>query len=1593
MDVQGRGFGPPLAIVGAEVLFPGSPAVSEFWRMVVAGQDQVTDIPEDYWRVEDYYDPEGKPWGTTYARRGAFVPAVPFEPAEFGIPPRSLPAIDTAQLLTLLVARDLLRNCVAFQAEKVDPQDVGVILGSGGFLQIFTQVASHGQHPAWRKAMQAAGLDELAISEVFRHIPRFTASFTEDSFPGGLSNVIAGRVTNRLGLGGTNCTVDAACASSLAALTMAARELRAGTVDMVLTGGVEANSDAMGYQCFTRTPALSKTGDARPLSDRTDGTLLGEGVGLVALRRLADAERDGDQILAVVRGVGSSSDGRAKSIYAPRPGGQVLAYRRAYESAGLSPREVELVEAHGTGTPANDAAEVAGLREVFGEADPATLQWCAIGSIKSQIGHTRAAAGAASLVKTALAVRHGVYPPTIKVERPNPKLELDASPFYVNTEARPWVHEPGTTRKAALTSLGFGGTNFHVVLEEYRGPAPTPLRHRTSPARLMLFSAASPDALGAALADAEARLEDSQALERELAGAFDASADCRLAVMVKSSEELGAALADARARLTEGGGEPFVVPGRCTFGRGPAGPVAFLVPGQGSQYVAMGRELAVEYGAFREAWDEAAGTDPEGQEPLHRLVFPPPAFEDATRRRQEESLVDTRVAQPALGVTSLGYARLLRRAGVTPGFLGGHSFGELVALHLGGAIPRAEDLLGLARARGAAMADASAEAGPSGMTAVFAPVAKVEAFLEQDGTSGLTLANVNAPEQVVVSGALAALDRLEARLEEEGLRFRRLPVSAAFHSSHVAGAASALRTRLTEIEVTAPRIPVYANATAEAYPPEPEDIREVLADQLSSPVRFADQVEAMYAAGARTFVEVGPGRVLSGLVGACLAGREHATVPLDPRPGHGALGFLEALGVLASRGAPVRYDRLLCDFAEDVAADPPSKSAVWINGSNLPWPGDQVLEPFPDATRAAPAAPVPRGPVAEPRLAAIQEVHANMATAQAAYQKALADSHQQFMKTSRALLSNLEGGASSTVGRSAEPVELPEVPAAPSAPAAAAPEATAGEDLEEMLLEVLAELTGYSRDSLDLDQDLEADLGVDSIKRVELLSEFRDRIPEGLVSESMPLLRERTLRGMLSHLGKEVVDEAASSTGASPVAPAPAPTGDVDRLVFEATPAPETCEALPGLDAGPIHVVADDLGVAPALADHLQAMGHEVRVVAEPPEEASSVISLRGLGRAPEDVEAQLAVNRQGFLDALRCGPAIRDARGVFVAVHDTGGDLNASGEGGDRAWSGGVPALVKTIAQEWPGASTKAVDVECRGRSAEEVAWAIYQELTEGGTEPEVGLRSGGLRVRPVLRPRPLNGGGRPLEAGTVVLASGGARGITAACLQALAARTPLRIAILGSTDLEAGGDDPRRVEARATLEALEVAGSEVRYFAVDVRDPEAVAGAAAQVREAWGGVQVLLHAAGINVDRPLLEKGEEEFDAVVATKVEGLRNLLAATRQDPLTHLCCFSSVVAREGNAGQVDYAVANEVLNKVCRSEARTRGSSCMVKSLAWGPWAGGMVEDHHRKLFELAGMELLPLEAGAEAFVRELEDPDRTGAVEVHLRAAPGARAG
>ena len=1753
-----------IAVVGVSALFPGSLETTGFWRDILTGRDLIGDVPASHWLIEDYYDPDPSVPDKTYAKRGAFLDNIDFDAMAWGVPPNIVPETDTSQLLALIVAQRVLEDAARGAVDELDRSRISVILGVTSGQQLLGEMVSRLQRPVWLKALRESGIPEDEASAVCDRIAAHYSPWNENTFPGLLGNVVAGRIANRLDLGGTNCVTDAACASTFSALTMAVQELQLGDSDMVITGGVDAMNDIFMFMCFSKTPALSPTGDCRPFSDQADGTMLGEGLGMVALKRLEDAERDGDRIYAVINGVGSSSDGRSKSVYAPRSEGQTQALRRAYEKTGYGPDTVELVEAHGTGTVAGDTAEFRGLTVAFDESQRRDRQWCALGSVKSQIGHTKAAAGAAGLFKAVMALHHKVLPPTIKVERPNPALNLDESPFHLCTRARPWVRSSDHPRRASVSSFGFGGSNFHVALSEYEpgaGQGRRAARLLTLERHLILLGGAdAADAVrGARELAARAAAaptgftawcaRDSQNRFQALLASGQTRA--RLAVLARDEAELATRLLEAAQAIESEPARDFALPTGCYYGTGNSAAseqTAFVFPGQGSQYLYMGAELAMHFGEASAVWDLAADADRDRETRTAAVVFPPTAFEEREAEARAARLAATEWAQPAIGTVSLSMLALLDRLGLRPAHTGGHSYGEITAMHAAGVLGL-DEFLQVSRRRGELMAEAATTGG-----AMVAVAETIEAIGERLAAWDLDLvvANHNGPRQVVLSGAVGEIERAEAAMAAEGLAHRRLPVATAFHSSIVAGAGQAFAVFLEGIEFRAPSCKVYSNVSGAAHDSDPGTVRRALADQLSRPVRFVEMIESMYEAGARTFIEVGPASVTSGLVAGILGKRPHSAISLDRKGKNGLDSFMSALAALSAAGLALDFEALWSEYA-DVAnpeSTPRPKVAISINGSNYgtpyPPPGGATELPPPNPARAqttAVAAP-PAQPVldsAEPSNAAwvaiLQDAQRQTAEAHSVYLKTMADTHALFLQSMERNFSSQGMGtvptqdaaalppASAPAPASAQapafvqaaPTVAPSMPAGVAEPAAAPatvdlhalmmevvsdktgyptemltlemelesdlgidsikrveilsamterapglPEvdttvmarlATLGQvvdymseqsaapavarvvaatasvadvDLETLMLEVVSEKTGYPTEMLTLEMELEGDLGIDSIKRVEILSAMTDRAPGLPEVDTAVMAKLTTLGQVVDYMNEPLAGEPAGADVQGDVAKAaPSQTDahsarELGRFVLDAVEKPACGLAQSGVyGQGRLLITSDGSSLASKLAETLGRRGIEAVAVTELPETNGS--TPRGLiflaGPADfRDIDAAVAVNRKAFQAARKLAPAIENAgpgEGLFVTVQDTGGAFGTTPFDEVRAWSAGPAALARTVAQEWPGVAVKAIDLERGARSDDELAEILAEELTAGGPDLDVGLGADG--VRRVLQDKEVavEAGTARLVAGDVVVCSGGARGVTAATMIGLAGSAGLRFALLGRSRLREDPECCRTVqgdaalkkallararergekptpaalgaevatitasrEIRATLAAIETAGSEARYLEVDVTDAAATARALVDLRSRWGQVAALVHGAGVLADKRISEKTVEQFDRVFNTKISGLRSLLEATATDPLKLICMFSSVAARCGNLGQCDYAMANEILNKVAVAESRRREGACLVRALGWGPWQGGMVGPQLRARFEAMGVALIPLGEGARMFVDECSSAQR-----------------
>ncbi len=2148
---------PPLAIVGLSALFPKAASVDEFWSNIRRGVDAITEVPSTHWNPDDYFDQNQKTPDMTYARRGGFLSPVPFDPLEFGISPNNLEAIDTSQLLGLVGAKRALDHAGYGGGRVFDRSRVGCILGVTGTLELVIPLGARLGHPHWRKALKDAGVPDDVAEDVVNRISQSYVPWQENSFPGLLGNVVAGRIANRLDLHGTNCVVDAACASSLSAIHLAALELWTGRSDMVVTGGIDTFNDIFMFMCFSKTPALSASGNAKPFSDEADGTILGEGIGMIVLKRLADAERDGDRIYAVLKGIGTSSDGAGNAVYAPKAEGQIRCLQDAYRVAGVGPETIELVEAHGTGTKVGDATEVSGLMHVY-QATGRRGAWCAVGSVKSQIGHTKAAAGAAGIIKAILALQHKVLPPTIKVNQPPAAMLASNSPFYVNTEARPWLKPRGYPRRAAVSAFGFGGSNFHCVLEE--SPQTFDEPEWDGDVQVIALSSDSLSNLSNAIRSsvgglASSEWRDVRTMAKLSRDGFRVEHPHRvLFVVERDKSDLAKLVASALTMMERyPDRQSWSTPDGAHYGRGErSGKLGILFPGQGSQYVGMQRELVCRFPAMLEVLENAnevflaasSGNGPA--KPLNDFIYPHPSFSAEGRDAQELDLRATQIAQPAIGAVSLAMLAVLDQFGVRPEAVAGHSYGELTALCASRRFSP-QVLYRLSTLRGRLMAEAQQIEG--GMLAVLAPLAQIEAAIDEMSLD-LVVANHNSPTQVVLSGRIPDIDRAASLFASRNIRGKKLPVAAAFHSPLVAVASNEFRPVLDEVEFVPSSMSVYANSTATTYPDEPAAARDLLASQLARPVHFVHEIEQMHADGVRTFLEVGPSGVLTGLVSSILDGREFRALAIDSSNGKrsGLIDLASALASLAASAHPIRWEQWdpkwngaaeqggaqrlripICgaNYVKPRPAIPPRVISNWnrtnpdesVAAGVVPavdqtrtanQGGTTMVETLPAVTTNEPSVPVTKTmdstniqkfaaadqtpSIAVARTAADANLLNTIRETLLALQRMQDETsrlHEQFLSGQEVALRTISGLAKKYLGdqqlpggeqpawaaavaapaeqhralpaadqqrsyfapepeqnvpaiswareldeaarldrpQTSSPVATPEVVATPvvaAAPVAApvAPAPTVVSPLAGTVLAVVSEKTGYPIEMLNLEMSLDHDLGIDSIKRVEILSALQERVtdlpafqPEELGSlhtlrdvvaladarmatvapstrtgsvaqrpsvpavtepaalptahvpsvavvsspvspsvvpssslggtvlavvsektgypvemlnlemsldhdlgidsikrvEILSALQERvphlpafqpeelgalhTLRDVVqiadarsaaspakvdaaagavhtlrtlnelsqpavmpvfaspvvtdaapksSSLAATVLDVVSEKTGyptemlhlemsldhdlgidsikrveilsalqervphlpafqpeelgalhtlrdvvtladaranvstassatSESVAPANRPLATAEMVNataaparFDAAPAPTSVlapakstslaatvldvvsektgyptemlnlemsldhdlgidsikrveilsalqERVPHLPAfqpeelGALHtlrdvvtladarapgalpaaaspalpvsapraavtaaslpsvqdpaitrsvvrpvaispaatrpslklypgseiwITEDGLGLSLLIADELTELGLKPRIInLDEPQAAVVPDGLTGLIMiAPER-----GMNERQLWNAVewlqKVGPKLRRLAASSPAIIATVSRLDGhfGFEGRRRLQdplSGGLAGLAKCAKLEWPEVTARAFDLAQEWSAPHVAAKMLVTELLHEGPV-EVGLTPSGPFALEVVE-EPLAGQFEtpPLRQGEVVVISGGARGVTAEAALAIARTWHPHLVVLGrspepvpepdwlarlSTETEikqnlisraATGTTPRAIanqyqqivagrEVTQQLQRFRAVGVSVIYQSVDIRDPLAIRPLLAGIRRDLGPIRGIIHGAGVLADQRIEDKTREQFDRVYQTKVHGLRTLLDCVDPNELRMLGVFSSYTARFGRVGQLDYAIANEVLNKQARQFA-VQHPDCRVASFNWGPWDGGMVQGGLKQIFASEGVGLIPLESGAEAVVRELRQTI-SRPVEVLILAAtmpPGSQA-
>ncbi|UZR29770.1 type I polyketide synthase [Methylococcus mesophilus] len=920
----------PIAVIGMACRYPGAGNLLQLWENILARRQQFREMPDVRLPLGDYYDPDPAVSDKTYGRKAAVLDGFEFDPGSYRIPKSTFDTTDIVHWLSLATSLEALSHA-RVSRDSLPKDTAGAIIGNtltgeetrAGTMRLRWPFVRR----VLRKTAEARGLPEdlmqefeTAMEEVYKSV--FPA-VNEDTLAGSLANTIAGRICNYLDWHGGGYIVDGACSSSLLAVATAADYLQQGKMDLAIAGGVDVSLDTLELIGFAKATALTRD-EMRVYDRRGKGFIPGEGCGMVVLKRLEDARRDGDTVYAVLRGWGVSSDGRG-GITAPSAKGQTQALLRAYRAAGYAPQTLAFVEGHGTGTAVGDRTELEGVAGALAAHGPVEDHSVGMTSFKSIVGHTKAAAGIGGFIKAVLAVNRRVVPPTAGCAEPHASFADSARGLYPVLDGQ--IKAPGERLRAGVSAMGFGGINCHVTLES--GDPPAPELAPSLPERILLASRQHTEVFPFSSSDPHSLLRTVRVFLQQVRGMaagelVDAAAQAaaladdrpwRAAAVAGSVEELEARLELLAQRLEQ------ELPAAGTLWQGDqvwighaAAPqrVGFLFPGQGSQQIGMGRSLVERFEWARDTIErsdsESAALRPNGQDgPLSRLYLRPSERDPAKTLEPAwmAELTATENAQPAICTTSLLWKQRLESLGILPAVVGGHSLGELTALSAAGAYDTST-LIRLATLRGLAMAAPEGEAGAMGVLACDASAA--EAIIARAASGYCAIANVNSPSQTVISGERTAVSRAVELANADGIRASLLPVSNAFHSKLVESAGENFR-RGADLPDRAGDLTVRVFSSIDGSEiASGADLRAHLSRQVVSPVNFTRLLETM-SDHCDWLVEVGPGRVLSGLAQSHAAVRVRPCLPVEGRPGRDG-DFNAVVAEAHVRGLALRWERL-----------------------------------------------------------------------------------------------------------------------------------------------------------------------------------------------------------------------------------------------------------------------------------------------------------------------------------------------------------------------------------------------------------------------------------------------------------------------------------------------------------------------------------------------------------------------------------------------------------------------------------------------------------------------------------------------------------
>ena len=1544
-----------IAVIGIGCRFPQADDTAQFWNNIVEGRACFSDVPTDRWDHDAFYSKNGRDTDKTWTRRGGFIEDIrSFAAMHYGLAPRRLEVMDPQHRLLIEATRVAMQDA-GYERRGFDRSRTGVYFG--------LSVSEYKNLMLGRiSAMMAASgsfgpavdpeLRDLMISTTRHLVP--TRAF---SIAGVLSNMGAASVSQTFDFGGPSFSIDAACASASVAVHDAVAMLRTKTIDSAVAGGVYLNLTPDNLIGFTRVGAISPTGACRPFDKNADGFVQGDGVGVLFLKRLDDAMRDEDRVLAVIRGTACNNDGRGDGPMTPRVAGQLAVLRTAYRDADCSPASVAYFEAHGTGTSVGDPVEIESLGRVLLEAgvepDAAPL----IGSVKGNVGHTMSAAGIAGLIKAIKIVETGIAPPQPEFTAPHPSLKLEQWPLKVSSQ-RTQLSSDGPLR-VGTSSFGFGGTNTHFVVESAPQPKLTIRGMDTVRPEAIIVSAPNASLLkahvvalshavvGKRLADVAHTLNATRSFEQ-----------LRAVIVATSTEHLVETLRSTASALDGDVNPPCKLGTSVTLysvdAEAEAPKVALLFPGQGAQKVGILADIKERFSGFSTA---LAALDPgDLGRPLADFIYPhTPSAHD------EDALTATEVCQPAMAALGLALAQLLADAGVIADVSLGHSLGEFAAMANAG-VMTAKDAVSLVAQRGRAMRDLALD-DTGTMAAVMADGPEVEVALE--GVADVWLANDNRPGQVTISGTTPGVAHACEVLGAKGLRTTPLSVSHAFHSPLIAGIRSSMEQVIEGIALEPPTHVVASCIEATPYGDEPTVTRQTMLEHATSPVRFTRGLEQARHAGASVFLQVGEGGMLTGFAKATLGRSAITAIPLA-KDGDGGATLCQAVATLAAMGVPTRYEALTNGRVISLPETPLERQAYWLvrdDKQPLPKfkgyaPGEArfgtvelpAREAHGEAAReahgeAAPkayreAAPVGSAPsedlvalfskqaevlqrhaqiIADQNRVLLGRIGATDRVAADTYRSATAGVAGATNLASQPGLAGQRGSADAIdlAGRSGGAASRGGTAATGGAPASDTSVASSADEIRDRVLDIVAEVSAFPKGSLRTSQKLVDELGFDSLMVADLGTGL-DKAYPALGGLPQTLFSTKTTVGDLAAHVVKALESGATADVAT----------DAPLSIYRVVPSARDRVSTPQHDvAGEAWLVTEDeRGLGSAISARLSTLGAKVVRVAFIDEGAAPsqlafdrmnswpAAFAEGLAEALKSLTADLrgVVHTSGDLGRLHAIASTLRTRHLAVVTR-LGGQLGL--QTCDAPEDAALLGYTKALARERSDCVVRAIDVARTSGAAD--AEAVLEELLGGDLEGEVGLHDG-RRTVPVLEAGPTT---KPVKLGTV-LVTGGAGEIGALVARGLAKRATA-IALVGRRSANSS--------TQLLVEELTRAGSKAGYWSCDVADRAAVARTAAAIANALGPVTTAVHSAGLVDDRPVEQLSQGDLQNVLRVKVDGYRSLVEAI--GTLERIVVFSSWAGRFGNAHQTAYAAANDLVDHLAIAESRVE-----ALSIAWPPWS-------------------------------------------------------